>query len=278
MKIGEKITLTRKDNSATTGYLTVLAKLEGFVLSDVSYTPPPAGLYGAAGTKRFTFQAVREGRAEVQFAAYRPWEPQTILYEEVLPFDVEKGGQPHLYLTELGGFHAGGWSKFAAPGGEALAAFKEAVGGDTFTPLLVTSQVVNGTNYIFLANLKIITARSVRPVLVRIQKAPGGAAVRTGLETPGFPVPGSTWSSVYSPAGGVSAVQKELLEKALTGWTGSRFEALFASERPLGGGALFAGNLTISSEGADVYPALLAVEIRAGHPSVAGIEKVFELV
>jgi hypothetical protein len=76
----------------------------------------------------------------------------------------------------------------------------------------------------------------------------------------------------------VSAGQKELLEKALTGWTGSGFEALFASERPLGGGALFAGNLTISSEGADVYPALLAVEISAGHPSVAGIEKVFELV
>jgi hypothetical protein len=114
--------------------------------------------------------------------------------EKVLKFAQSKRGalalrKLHLYLTELGGFHAGGWSKFAAPGGEALAAFKEAVGDGTFTPLLVTSQVVNGTNYIFLANLKIIVARNVRPMLVRIQKPPGGAAVRTGLETPGFPFP-----------------------------------------------------------------------------------------
>ncbi|MDR0684947.1 MAG: protease inhibitor I42 family protein [Spirochaetaceae bacterium] len=280
MKIGEKITITRKDNNASSGYHTVLAKLEGFVLYDLSYTPAHSGLHGAPGTKRFTFQAVKEGKAEVQFAAYRPWELQTIIYEDVLTFDVEKGGQPHLYLTELGGFHLGGWSKFAAPGGEALAAFKEAVGSDidVFTPLLVTSQIVNGRNYIFLANVKIIAANNVRPVLVRIQKTPGGAAVRTGLETPDFPVPGSTWSSAYRPAGSVSAGQKELLEKALTGWIGSSFEALLASDRPLGGGALFAGNLTISSEGADVYPALLAVEISAGHPSIASIEKVFELV
>ena len=34
MKIGEKVTLTRKDNSASTGYLTVLVKLEGLALRD----------------------------------------------------------------------------------------------------------------------------------------------------------------------------------------------------------------------------------------------------
>ncbi|MDR0684742.1 MAG: protease inhibitor I42 family protein [Spirochaetaceae bacterium] len=90
MKIGEKVTLTRKDNNASTGYHTVLAKLEGFVLSDVSCTPSHSGLHGAPGTKRFTFQAIKAGKAEVQFAKFRPWlVPAEVLYEDVRPIDVE---------------------------------------------------------------------------------------------------------------------------------------------------------------------------------------------
>jgi predicted secreted protein len=90
MKIKDLITIDRESNRASTGYDTFLVKLEGLALRDVSYTPAPSGLIGAPGTKHFTFQAIKAGRAEVQFAKFRPWlVPAEVLYEEVLTIDVE---------------------------------------------------------------------------------------------------------------------------------------------------------------------------------------------
>ncbi|MDR0637522.1 MAG: protease inhibitor I42 family protein [Spirochaetaceae bacterium] len=72
MKVKDTITIDRETNAASTGYGVYVVKLEGIALTDVSYTPATSGLVGAPGTKHFTFHAVKAGKAEVQFAKFRP--------------------------------------------------------------------------------------------------------------------------------------------------------------------------------------------------------------
>ncbi|MDR2796514.1 MAG: protease inhibitor I42 family protein, partial [Spirochaetaceae bacterium] len=251
-------------------------------LTDITHEPAPPNILGASSKIHYTFQAVKAGKGAIQFATYRPWPPFNVCYEAVLPIDIESG-ESGRNLTGLAGLEGrlGGWSKFAPPSADGLAALKEAAGGEIgdLAPLLESSQMVYGSNYIFAANLTIRAIKdAVRPVLLRVYKKPNEAAVCIGRETPGFPVPGSTWSSVYSPLGAVSSEQKKLLDEAMKGWAGSGFEALFAASRPYYSGVLFAGNLSHATLEEAVAPALLVVEVPAGRPVIGSIEEVYDLV
>jgi hypothetical protein len=48
MKIGQKITLTRK-GLGTTGYITGLAKLENLLLTDITHEPALCAVHGQGG-------------------------------------------------------------------------------------------------------------------------------------------------------------------------------------------------------------------------------------
>jgi hypothetical protein len=76
MKIGQKITLTRK-GLGTTGYITGLAKLENLLLTDITHEPPPL----ASGGGFFVRAGVRARAPSPSWAeVYSKNEEYTIFY------------------------------------------------------------------------------------------------------------------------------------------------------------------------------------------------------
>ena len=66
----------------------------------------------------------------------------------------------------------GAYSDFRCVTHQDVAIFNEALGtilGVSYTPLLVSTQVVNGTNYIFIAQASTITCNNLTKELVRVQ-------------------------------------------------------------------------------------------------------------
>lgn len=80
----------------------------------------------------------------------------------------------------------GGWSKFRAVTEDDLAVFQEAMDGFTgscFEPLIVSTQVVAGTNYRFICNAKMVTNPPKQYTAdVRIYKPLKEKAVITHIE------------------------------------------------------------------------------------------------
>ena len=258
-------------------------KLEGLALRDVSYTPAPSGLIGAPGTKHFTFQAVKAGRAEVQFAKFRPWlVPAEVLYEEVLPIDVEAAEADEAGGVEpAANIKPGGWTPFAKVSADAQKVFDEALKGLVgagYTPLAVASQVVNGTNYIFAANGKIVYPDSREySTLVRVFKPLNGPARIDkihALGSPGASVGG------FSPFHEATGEEKAALQKALSGLAGARYEALLASVQVVAGlNYRFIGTQTLSTARADSFPVLFTVyQPHSGSPVFTGAQKAYDLV
>jgi len=75
---GQRIVI-RLAGNPTTGYSWALAKLEGDAVEQVGkvqYEPKrvPRGIVGSGGTFRFTFKAVKLGKATLRLAYRRPWE------------------------------------------------------------------------------------------------------------------------------------------------------------------------------------------------------------
>ena len=279
MKVKDVITIDRVEN-ASTGYRVSLVKLEGLALTDVSYTPSAAGLCGAPGTKHFTFQALKPGRAEVQFAKYRPWlVPAEALYEEVLPIDVEAAETDE--VEAAANLKPGGWTPFAKVSADAQKVFEEAVkglAGAHYTPFAVTSQVVNGTNYIFAANGKAVYPNSREyPALVRVFSPPGGPVRMVNIHNLGYPAAVTGGSGPFHETSGE---EKAALQKALSGLAGADYEPLLTSAQVVAGFNLnFIGTQTLATLGPDKYPALFTVhQPPSGGPVFTGSQKVFDVV
>ena len=280
MKVKDTITFDRVTNSASTGYDVHLVKLEGLALTGVSYTPSPSGLCGAPGTKHFTFQAIRAGRAEVQFAKFRPWlVPADILYEEVLPIDVEEADEVETAANII----PGGWTPFAKVSADAQKAFEEAFkgwAGVHYTPLAVTSQVVNGTNYIFATNAKVVYPNSPEyPALVRVFSPPSGPARVVKIHNLGSQILVMGGFSSFREA---TEEDKATLQKALalSGLTGAGYEALLTSPQVVEGLNLrFVGTQTLVTPAQGKYPVLFTVyRPLFGPPVFTGSQKVFDVV
>ena len=147
MKVGEYFT-TERVVPGGTGYLYAPVLLTGGVALIDKTVTQIVDRVGAPEIQRFTFQFLRTGKAEIQFARFRPFDIKNAIYEDVFPFFVEPG---MMRSTAS----AGGYSPFEDLEKEDRevfdAAFKGFVGVQ-YTPLKVSKQIVAGTNYIFICD------------------------------------------------------------------------------------------------------------------------------
>jgi predicted secreted protein len=281
MKIGEIITLQR-ESTPSTGYRWYVSYLKNFALlgEELEYDSADGGAFGKSGTQVFTLQAIQDGRAEVQFVKYRTFEPDKRLYDDVLLYDVEPeaeqtGNEVHALL----GLNPGGWKPFAEPNEAALTAFKEAVGtlaGVDYQPLLAASQIVNGVNYAFIANAKIVypDARSYA-VLVRVYKKPDEQARVIEIKRIGRP----TGTGAYGKFKEISGESKDALTEAFKHFVGSSFIPLkVVTQTVAGRNYCFAGNIKAVTPGAVEAPALVTVySPPKGEAKITEIQKVYEV-
>ncbi|MDR2537931.1 MAG: hypothetical protein LBC46_06460 [Treponema sp.] len=250
-------------------------------LSIIPSDQPQAGKVGAPVAKHFLFQAIKEGKAEVQFARYAQHTLPQVTYEDVLTFDVEQ--DDHLFEAATG-IMPGGWTPFSEPKEDAVSVFKEAFShftGVGYEPLLVATQVVNGVNYIFAVNGKGVYPNVFPfPALIRIYKAPHVAAKIVNIK------PLSPLSSLSSLAGGyspflpVAKEQQDVLDQVHEKLVGSGFTAKYASVQVVAGlNYRFVGVQTLSDQAATKYPVVFTVYAPvSGSPVFTGVQKVFEIV
>jgi predicted secreted protein len=282
MKPKDIFTITR-DVNGSTGYVTVLVRLENLALVSIDTDPLAPGLVGAPVRRHWIFQAVKAGRAEIQFAKFRPWLlPQEILYEDVLPIDVEPADEAgEEDAAPLTGAAPGGWMPFTKVSADAQKVFEEAfrgLTGITYTPLAFTSQTVNGTNYIFAVNAEVVAPGSHRySLLIRIFKPFNGLGRAYGIYNLGGP--GTVGGC--GPFHETTEAEKAKLRYALRGFAGSTFDPLLTSIQavPQGINFVFVGTQTLTTASADKYPVLFTVSNSLSNdPIFAGAQRVYDLL
>jgi predicted secreted protein len=276
MKVGEIITFQR-ESQPSTGYRWYVSRLEKFALlgEELAYDPDDGNKAGKSGTQTFTLQAIQAGDAAVQFVKYRSFEPGKALYDEVLPFKVEPAEAHDADQVLV----PGGWKPFAKPDENALAAFNEAVEsfhGVDYTPLLAAAQTVNGTNFAFIANAKVVyPGARAYGVLLLIYREPNKKARLLEIKKIGHP----TFTGAYGDFGEVSDESGEALAEAKKSFAGSDFAALaVATQLVAGRNYRFAGNLSPVTKNPPVYPALVTVyKPLKGEAKVTEIRKIWEV-
>jgi hypothetical protein len=287
MKVGETITITR-ESSGSTGYSDHLVALENLALAYVTADPAPVlPVFGAPSRQHYTFVAVKEGTAKVQFARFQPWKLPAALYEQVIPIDVEPktagadaDANAEAELAAAANLKVGGWTSFAKPDDNARAVFKEAfsnlIGAD-YEPLLAATQVVNGLNYIFVANAKPVASGAIaHPALVRVYRSPKGPAETVKITSLGSPHRSGSYTA-FVP---VKQEPQDILNAALKGFAGSGFAADYVSTQLVAGmNYRFAGTQTLITKGGEKLPVLFTVyQPLSGAPVLTGVQKAYELV
>jgi predicted secreted protein len=259
LKVGETFTIERDSNAPSTGYDWLLVKIDGpaGLINEAFRHENVPGHISGHGKKVFVFEALREGTAYIQLARVRPWEPEKAIYENVLPFVIEKADAEPA-VNELLGIKAGGWTPFGKPDADAEAVFKEAFAnhvGVDYKPLLAAVQTVNGKNFLFAVNATIVT-KDPRDyaALVRVYKAPGEKAVVTGVTKLGHP----SFAGSYGAFETAPAAVKAALEEARG--VGLDFEADYVATQTVAGrNYLFAGNAKYVTLKTSAFPAFVTV-------------------
>ena len=169
MKVGEIFT-TERIVVGGTGYRYAPVRLTGEVaLLNSEVVKVETEKCGAPEIQRFTFQFLRPGTAEIQFARFRSFDLSDAIYEEVLPFHVEPAGDDLAMVP-------GGWSPFtevAAEDGVVFDKAMEGLVGVKYTPERVSKQIVNGTNYRFFCYGDPATLGGHKfPAIVKIHVSP----------------------------------------------------------------------------------------------------------
>jgi len=179
MKVGEIFTAERIV-MGDSGFRYAPVRLTGEValLSNETIELEP-GKCGAPEIQRFTFQCLRPGKAEIQFARFRSFEMDTVIFEEVLPFTVEAATDNQLAAL-------GGWSPFEAVPPEDRLVFRKAMEGFVgvkYEPEKVSKQIVNGVNFRFFCyGHPAVQGEHPFPAIVKIYVAPGGEAHITDIQ------------------------------------------------------------------------------------------------
>jgi hypothetical protein len=270
MKIGDVFTLTR-ENHGSSGYTTGLVRLENLALIGFTREPPAAGSIGAPSILHFTFQAIGAGAAKVQFAPYR-WLLPGVGFERELVFQVDGKAEP---LTA-----AGGWTAFRNVDADSKDAFQKAFGGfvvAAYTPFLVATQAVAGTNYIFAVNGKgLYPGAAEFPALVRIHEGTDGKARVTGIKALGYP--GA--AGAYIPFHPVAEVETAILKAATARWAGGGFEVSYVSTQVVAGvNYRVAGMETLTDGNSAKAPVLVTVYAPLdGTPQITAVQDVYALV
>lgn len=179
MKVGEIFT-TERIVMGGTGYCYAPVRLTGEVaLLNSEIVPIETGKCGAPEIHRFTFQFLRPGKAEIQFARFRSFDLSDAIYEDVLPFQVEPAGDTNAIVP-------GSWSPFKALNDEEKQIFDKALKGlvgVVYTPEKVSSQVVAGVNYRFFCHAVTVTREEHKfHAIVKIHVALSGEAQITDIQ------------------------------------------------------------------------------------------------
>lgn len=179
MKVGEIFTAERIINGGT-GYRYAPVRLTGEVAildSEIIQLEPDK--CGAPEIQRFTFQCLRPGKAEIQFARFRSFEMDTVIFEEVLPFIVEPA------IDNLATV-PGGWSPYRDLTPEDEAVFNKAMEGlvgVSYEPKKVSKQIVNGANYRFFCyGVPAVQGDNSFPAIVTIYDAPDAEPKITNIQ------------------------------------------------------------------------------------------------
>lgn len=179
MKVGDIITIDRLIQGGT-GYYHYPVLLTGGVALLGSKTEVERGdddqlNIGGLEGQYFSFQFLRAGKAEVQLARFRSFEPEDAMYEQVMTFDVEPQETEFL----------GTWTQFDDLEEQDQEVFDAAVTliGVTFMPEKVSKQIVNGTNYRFFCYGRPAVVGEHRfPVILKVFKNADGEVELKGIE------------------------------------------------------------------------------------------------
>lgn len=179
MKVGEIFTAERIINGGT-GYRFAPVRLTGEVaILDSEIIQLEPGKCGAPEIQRFTFQCLRPGKAEIQFARFRSFEMDTVIFEEVLPFTVEPA------IDNLSTV-PGGWSAYRDLTPEDKVVFNKAMEGLVgvdYEPKKISKQIVNGTNYRFFCHgVPAVQGDHSLPAIVTIYVAPDAELKITNIQ------------------------------------------------------------------------------------------------
>ncbi|MHC6204615.1 hypothetical protein ACYULU_15650 [Breznakiellaceae bacterium SP9] len=155
----------------------------------------------------------------------------------------------------------GGWSEFdkvADNVGKILGEVKP--GAVHLSPLLVSRQVVNGINYLFVANdgVQAIQGNQPFPVVVKVYVAPGAAPAVTQLHEIGHSGSMGSYGPFQKTDGNEEA--QAALKEAFSDRLGIEFTALAVSSQLVAGhNYLFAGNVKPLTKDPHTYPAFVTV-------------------
>jgi predicted secreted protein len=272
MKIGEIFTIER-DSSPSTGYQWHLVHLENLALIDENfqYSGTDNAKIGNIGKQVFIFQAINEGTAKIQFAKYRTFEPNRVLYDDVRTYEINE-------LKDTANAGPGSWKPFEAPDADAVKVFKAGVTvtGVDYEPVLVTSHIVNGSEYLFLANAKIVTAKpEVYPVAVRIHAGSDGKVSLKNIKNIGHPAA----VGGYGVFGEESAESKDAFDTAFKRFVGMDVKRLAVSAQIVNGvNYLIAGNAKSQYPEAPHKPVLIKVYApRDGDARIVDIIDAYEV-
>lgn len=145
--LNEIFTIEREVNFSI-GEDCYLSRLDGGLLQLMADITEDSSCVGAPQKKSFTFQCVTAGRGSIQFA-WRHFPGGPLFYEEVLSFEIA-----------VSDTIPGGWSEIHDVTKEEVAVFRLAMNslqGVDYTPLRVSKQVVNGMNYKFVCEAKVVS-------------------------------------------------------------------------------------------------------------------------
>lgn len=164
MKVGETFTIERY-SSPSTGVYTLPVRLSNLAILGVDVIKEDFQRCGENEVHRYTLQLIASGKAEIQFAKYCIHDVEkTIIYEDVISFDVEKDGMENDIC--------GGWTDYDELTDEDLKHFEEAMAGRvgvTYTPLKVSKKVVDGVKCRFVCIGRLATlGRETFPAIVEI--------------------------------------------------------------------------------------------------------------
>jgi predicted secreted protein len=253
MKIGEIFTIER-DSSPSTGYQWHLVHLENLALidEDFQYYGTDNARIGSIGKQIFTFQTINEGTAKIQFAKYRTFDPARVLYDEVRVYEINE-------MKDVENVSPGGWKLFEKPDADAEKVFKAgvtAVGVD-YESVLVTSHIVNGCEYLFLANAKTVTVKpETYPVAVRIHVGSDGKIALKEIKNIGYPAA----VGGYGVFGNATPESDAAFDAAFKRFAGMDVKRLAVSLQVVSNANyLFAGNAKIQYPDAKYKPVLIKV-------------------
>jgi predicted secreted protein len=265
LKVDETFTIERDSNAPSTGYDWLLVKLDGpaSLVHDKFRHESDSGNVSGHGKKLFVFEALGEGTAYVQLAYMRPWEPGKAIYEDVLPFVIEKADAEPA-ANELLGTTAGGWTPFGPLNADAEAVFKEAFAnlvGVDYKPLLAAVQTVNA---------KISRGGNAYAAFICVYKALNTKASITKLGHPSF-------AGSYGAFETVSTGAKAALDEARR--TGLDFEPNYAATQIVAGrNYLFAGNAKYVTLHAHEFPAFVTVsKPLEGKSRITSVKAAYEM-